>query len=80
MWLHVDVDIVDPAEMPAVVFGAPGGPSLAAVTDLVTQLATVADVRGFELCGYDPTTDERGTLPSRIAQLFSVHERAAVTS
>src|SRR6266571_3252152 len=34
VWLHVDVDVLDAAAMPAVVFPAPGGASLAALTDL----------------------------------------------
>jgi hypothetical protein len=31
----------------------------------------VADVRGFEICGYDPTLDPTRTLPRVLADLFS---------
>lgn len=78
IWLHVDVDVLDPMDVPAVVFPAPGGVRAAALTELITQLVTVADVRGFEVCGYDPRRDERGRLPQAIADLFSVYARAAV--
>ncbi len=77
VWLHVDVDVIDPPTMPAVVFPSPAGVPLAALRDLVTQLVTTADVRGIDLCGYDPLQDARASLPA-IASLFRVLERAAV--
>lgn len=80
VWLHLDVDVMDPAEMPAVVFPAPSGASSSALTELVTQLVTVADVRGFEVCGYDPRQDQAHTLAPLIGDLFAVYARAAVPS
>ena len=80
VWLHVDVDVLDPADVPAVVFPAPGGVRAATLTDLITQLVTVADVRGFEVCGYDPRQDEQHRLPATIADLFGVYTRTAVPS
>jgi len=71
VWLHIDVDVLDPAAMPAVVFAAPGGAPLAALADLVAQLSAVADVRGFEVCGYDPTQDAGHRLAARVAGLFN---------
>jgi arginase family enzyme len=80
VWLHVDVDVLDPAAMTAVVFPAAGGASVAALAELITQVVTVADVRGFEVCGYDPRQDERRRMPSLIADLFAVYARAPVAS
>ncbi len=80
VWLHVDVDVLEPAAMPAVVFPAPGGAPLSALTELITQLVGVADVRGFEVCGYDPKQDERHRLPPVIASLFSAYARTPVPS
>ena len=71
IWLHVDIDIVDPAEVGAVVFPAPGGVSLALLGEAIASLASVADVRGFELCGYDARQDAGAKLPAVIADLFS---------
>jgi arginase len=71
IWLHVDIDVVDPAEVGAVVFPAPGGASLARLGEAITSLVSVADVRGFEICGYDPTLDLKGKLPPVLAGLFS---------
>ncbi len=70
IWLHVDLDIVDPSECSAVVFPAPGGVGFAALGDAIVALASVADVRGFELCGYDPKQDAGMKLPDLIAGLF----------
>ena len=80
VWLHIDIDIVDPSEMPAVVLPTPQGASLATVRDLVGQLISVADVRGFEICGYDPTKDESHDLPQVISDLFAAYARVGVTS
>jgi arginase len=78
VWLHLDVDLCDPREVRAVVFPFPGGPSLAAVAELITQLASVADIRGFDVCGYDPRQDERGRLPQLISGLFAAFARREV--
>jgi arginase len=78
VWLHLDVDICEPNEFRAVVFPAPGGAPVAAVADLITQLAAVADVIGFEVCGYDPRQDDRGRLPRLVSGLFTAFARPAV--
>ena len=72
IWLHVDIDVVDPAEVGAVVFPAPGGVSLAQLGEAISSLASVADVRGFEVCGYDARQDAEAKLPAAIAELFAV--------
>jgi arginase len=66
LWIHVDVDVVDPAEIPAVDFPVAGGPSIRALCDVLVALASVGTVRGVELCGYDPRkeTGPRPLLPS----------------
>src|SRR5439155_1452870 len=71
IWLHVDIDVVDPAEVGAVVFPAAGGVSLAGLGEAITSLASVSDVRGFEICGYDPTLDVKRKLPPLLADLFT---------
>lgn len=54
VWIHVDVDVVDPAEVPAVDFPVAGGASLRSLCDVLAALASVSTVRGIEICGYDP--------------------------
>lgn len=71
VWVHLDVDLLDPSECAAVVAPVPGGPSLRAVGNLFRALATVATVRGVELCGYDPTKDPEEKLPGVFADLLA---------
>jgi arginase family enzyme len=66
--------------MPAVVFPAPNGAPVDALAELIDQLVAVADVKGFEVCGYDPTRDERRKLPAVIAGMFGAYARTAVAS
>lgn len=80
VWLHVDVDIVDPSEMPAVVFPAPNGPSANSVSECIAQLASVADVRGIDVCGYDPRQDEANAIPDVVAGLFAAYQPVAIAS
>ena len=70
VWLHVDLDIVDPRELAAVVLPVEGGPSLKALSELLTSLAQVADVRGIEICGYDTRKDPEAQLPGVLAEAF----------
>ncbi len=49
IYLHLDTDIVDPAEMPGMSYAAPGGPSLAAVAASVERVAHDGHVVGLLL-------------------------------
>lgn len=66
LWVHVDVDVVDPSEIPAVDFPVAGGASVRALCDVLASLASVAKVLGVEICGYDPRRElgPRPLLPS----------------
>jgi len=71
LWVHVDLDVVDPGEMSAVNFPAPGGPSFAALGKLLMDLRRVATIRGAEVCAYDPRQDPDRKLPARIADALT---------
>lgn len=71
VWLHVDLDIVDPRELAAVAVPAEGGPSLKALSEILTSVASVADVRGIEICGYDARKDPGAQLPGVLAEAFA---------
>ena len=71
VWIHIDVDVVDPADMPAVASPVSGGPSLSALAELLREIAAVSDVRGIELCGYDPTKDTTARLVAPLAELMA---------
>jgi len=67
VWLHVDLDIVDPRELPAVALPVDGGPTLKALSDVLRSVAQVADVRGVEICGYDAHKDPELKVPALLA-------------
>jgi arginase len=57
LWVHVDVDVLDQAVMPAV--DSPGSPGLTfeALADLLAQLLKSGRVRGLDVAIYDPDLD-----------------------
>jgi arginase family enzyme len=57
VWIHVDLDVVDPSEIPAVDFPVAGGPTIRALSDVLGAIASASRVRGVEVCGYDPRKD-----------------------
>ncbi len=67
IWVHLDLDVVDPREMNAVDFPAPGGPSFESLAALLATLRKSARVMGIELCGYDARHDAERALVRRIA-------------
>ncbi|HEV8534819.1 MAG TPA: arginase family protein [Candidatus Limnocylindria bacterium] len=71
LWLHVDVDVVDPREFPAVAFAAIGGPALASLADLLRQLFAVADVKGMSLCGFDARADRERRLAAPLVDAIA---------
>ena len=64
-WLHVDVDVLDPAFMPAVDSPDPGGLDPDQLTQLLAELAKGAV--GAEVCIFDPDLD----LDGRYARLLT---------
>jgi arginase family enzyme len=71
VWLHVDLDIVDPRELAAVALPVEGGPTLKALSELLTSVAQVANVRGMEICGYDTRKDPEVQVPGVLAAAFA---------
>ncbi|NNC75091.1 MAG: hypothetical protein HKN93_06215, partial [Acidimicrobiia bacterium] len=54
LYVHVDVDVVDPEDMPAVNYPAPGGPSLETVAAAVAALASTGRVVAFSVSSWNP--------------------------
>jgi arginase len=70
VWVHVDVDVIDPREFPAVAFPAIGGPPMKDFAFVLRQVFAVADVRGITICGYDARADGEHTLAPPLAELL----------
>jgi len=68
-WLHLDVDILDPAVMPAVDSPAPGGLAPAELTALLAALAPGA--AGAQVTVFDPDLDPDGRHARLLAGLLA---------
>jgi arginase len=68
-WLHIDVDILDPACMPAVDSPAPGGLAPAELTGLLAALAPQAS--GAQVTVFDPDLDPGGQHAALLASILA---------
>ncbi len=55
--VHFDVDVIDPAEAPAMSYSAPGGPSAEELTRVFRHLAATGRVRVVSLSSWNPALD-----------------------
>jgi arginase family enzyme len=69
-WIHVDADVLDPAELPAVDSPTPGGLKLDELAELLTPLVRHPGALGLELTIYDPGLDPDRTSGARLAALL----------
>jgi arginase len=60
IWVHLDVDVLNPEVMPAVDSPDPGGLSPAELVELLRPLLASAAVRGMQVTIYDPDCDPDG--------------------
>lgn len=65
-WVHVDVDVLDPAVMPAVDAPDPGGIAFPELELLLTGLVDTPHCLGLELTVFDPDYDPDGTYAAEI--------------
>ncbi len=60
IYLHIDVDIIDPSEAPAMNYLAPGGPSVDELQEAFRYLARTGDVRAVSMSSWNPELDRDG--------------------
>ena len=77
-WVHVDVDVLDPAVMPAVDAPDPGGIAFAELELLLAGLVSTPHCLGVELTVFDPDYDPDGAVRrAELAAADPVAGRAA---
>ncbi len=69
LYVHLDVDVVDPADLPAVNYPAPGGPSLAATRAAMEYLAATGRVVAFSVSSWNPAYPEAERAAAATLQL-----------
>jgi arginase len=78
LYLHLDLDIVDPGELPEVRYPAPGGPSLAAVAESANRLLRTGQVVGLGIaCTWAPGTVLSGHVPVLLESVLTGWERGS---
>jgi len=65
-WVHVDMDVLDPAVMPAVDAPEPGGIAFPELELLLAGLVDTPDCLGVEITVYDPDYDPDGAFAREI--------------
>lgn len=69
LYLHLDLDVHDPSDLPTNAFTAAGGPSATQVRDVVVKLAGASPLAGAALTAYDPIFDPTGATAIAAADL-----------
>lgn len=68
-WVHVDVDVLDPAVMPAVDAPDAGGIAFAELELLIAGLVASPDCLGMELTVFDPDHDPDGSYARELTEM-----------
>jgi arginase len=73
LYVHLDVDVVDPGDLPAVNYPAPNGPSLAVTLDAMEHLAGTGRIVAFSVSSWNPAyprAEEAAAVTLRLAAPF----------
>ena len=69
-WIHLDADVLNPLELPAVDSPEPGGPMVDELAALLKPLVRHPRALGLELTIYDPALDPDLSCATRLARLL----------
>ena len=69
VYLHVDLDVLDPSEGRANEYAAPGGLLAADIERIVAAVGERAPIRGAAVTAYDPAADPEEAIPAIAAAL-----------
>lgn len=70
VWLHVDLDVLDPSELPAVTYPQPGGPTWVQLADLLAPLAASPRLLGISVADFRADLDPSGDHAARVVELL----------
>jgi arginase len=70
MWLHLDVDVLDPSVMPAVTYPQDGGPDFDQLAAVLAPLASWPNLVGVSIADFRPDLDEDGGHAARLVALL----------
>jgi arginase len=70
-WVHMDADVIDDQEMPAVDYRLPGGLALEELHTVLDLLLASHKAVGLDLTIYNPALDPRGTMAAELTNLLA---------
>ena len=70
-WLHLDLDVLDQACLPAVSYPQAGGLDWDELGELVRPLVASSAIVGMSLADYNPDLDENGDCARRVVELLA---------
>jgi arginase len=70
-WIHVDLDVLDDAVMPAVDYRMPGGLSFGDLVGSLRRLMTTRKAIGMDVTIFNPTLDWDGALAEKIVDIIA---------
>lgn len=70
LYIHFDVDVINPLEVPAVSYVAAGGPRAAALAQVFRHLAQTGQIVAVSLSTWNPKLDEDGRSKERCMKLL----------
>ncbi len=70
-WIHIDVDVLDDALMPAVDYRTPDGLTWEELTTIVRTALATGRARGLDLTIFNPTLDPDGHLAARLVAFLA---------
>ena len=70
-WVHLDVDVLDDAIMPAVDYRHPGGLNWDEAAQLLQGLLGRPDARGLNVTIFNPNLDPDGSIARQLAELIA---------
>ncbi|GAB7050451.1 hypothetical protein JCM9534A_55770 [Catenuloplanes indicus JCM 9534] len=76
-WVHIDVDVLDPAVMPAVDAPEPGGIAFTELEALLEHLVGTPHCLGMEITVFDPDYDPDGSYAAEIVSTVAAGIEAA---
>jgi arginase len=72
IYVHLDLDVLDPIEFPDVLVPAPGGVTVSALTETVQMLASTFDVVGFSVVEFQPLASDAVKRVRRLIDSFGI--------
>lgn len=71
-WIHIDADVINDDEMPAVDYRLPGGLTFAELRTVLEILLASGKVTGLDLTIYNPKLDPGGRIATKLVDLLTV--------